>query len=57
MEGKRPGTKWPENGVVKFDNYGTRYRAELDLVIKGIDCTINPGEKVYRQSDVVCMRM
>ena len=50
MEGKRPGTKWPENGVVKFDNYGTRYRAELDLVIKGIDCTINPGEKVYRQS-------
>ena len=31
---------------MKFDNYGTRYRPDLDLVIKGIDCTISPGEKV-----------
>lgn len=46
VEGKRPSAKWPENGVVKFDNYGTRYRPDLDLVIKGIDCTISPGEKV-----------
>ncbi|XP_053393097.1 multidrug resistance-associated protein 1-like isoform X3 [Mercenaria mercenaria] len=43
---KRPSESWPDNGQVKFENYGTRYREGLDLVIKGIDCTVNPGEKV-----------
>lgn len=27
---------WPEHGVVEFDNYQTRYRDGLDLVLKGI---------------------
>ena len=25
----------PENGVIEFDNYATRYREGLDLVLKG----------------------
>jgi len=29
-----------------MENYGTRYREGLDLVVKGIDCSIKPGEKV-----------
>merc|ERR1711936_580852 len=41
-----PGNDWPENGVVKFDNYQTRYREGLDLVLRGIDCTVNSGEKI-----------
>jgi len=31
---------------VEMENYGTRYREGLDLVVKGIDCSIKPGEKV-----------
>ena len=30
-----PPKEWPAYGVVKFDNYQTRYRAGLDLVLKG----------------------
>lgn len=37
---------WPEQGVVKFNNYSTRYREGLDLVVKNIDCNISGGEKV-----------
>ncbi|XP_060581167.1 multidrug resistance-associated protein 1-like isoform X5 [Ruditapes philippinarum] len=46
VEDKRPSENWPEKGEVKFVDYGTRYREGLDLVIKGIDCTVKPGEKV-----------
>ncbi|KAL3875737.1 hypothetical protein ACJMK2_033658 [Sinanodonta woodiana] len=42
----RPDSVWPEYGQVTFEDYGTRYREGLDLVIKGINCTINPGEKM-----------
>jgi len=41
-----PGSEWPEHGVVKFENYQTRYREGLDLVLKGIDCNIGRGEKI-----------
>ena len=30
-----PPKEWPQHGVVKFDNYQTRYRPGLDLVLKG----------------------
>ena len=30
-----PPSEWPQYGVVKFDNYQTRYRQGLDLVLKG----------------------
>jgi len=41
-----PPESWPENGVVKFDNYQTRYREGLDLVLKGVNVNIRSGEKV-----------
>lgn len=38
--------KWPTKGEICFDNYETRYRPGLDLVLKKFTCTINPGDKV-----------
>ncbi|XP_021375006.1 multidrug resistance-associated protein 1-like [Mizuhopecten yessoensis] len=46
IEDKKPDPKWPETGKVTFENYGTRYREGLDLVLKGITCEVQPGEKV-----------
>ena len=37
---------WPENGVVRFEDYQTRYRDGLDLVLKGVNVNIRSGEKV-----------
>ncbi|XP_077999979.1 multidrug resistance-associated protein 1-like [Glandiceps talaboti] len=42
----RPVEGWPQRGQVEFVNYSTRYREGLDLVIKDINLTIKPGEKV-----------
>ncbi|XP_063421679.1 multidrug resistance-associated protein 1-like [Mytilus trossulus] len=43
---KRPPSDWPVSGECKFENYQTRYRAGLDLVIRGITCNIAGGQKV-----------
>lgn len=37
---------WPKKGEIKFDNYSTRYRPGLDLVLKNISISIKPGEKI-----------
>ena len=37
---------WPSKGSIEFRHYQTRYREGLDLVLKGIDLTIEPQEKV-----------
>ncbi|KAK3095411.1 hypothetical protein FSP39_014366 [Pinctada imbricata] len=42
----RPSPSWPETGKVNFVEYTTRYRPGLDLVLRGINCNINDGEKV-----------
>ena len=42
----RPAASWPANGRVVFDNYSTRYRPELDLVLKGINLDIKSQEKI-----------
>ncbi|KAL5020060.1 hypothetical protein ScPMuIL_002952 [Solemya velum] len=44
--GHRPLPHWPFSGTVEFKNYITRYRPGLDLVLRGIKCTISNGEKV-----------
>ncbi|KAB7499300.1 Multidrug resistance-associated protein 1, partial [Armadillidium nasatum] len=46
IKDKKPPKDWPDQGLVEFKNYSTRYREGLDLVIKGIDCKVNPMEKV-----------
>ncbi|XP_071113608.1 multidrug resistance-associated protein 1-like [Haliotis cracherodii] len=43
---QRPDAGWPQQGVVRFLDYSTRYRQGLDLVLKCITCTVNSGEKV-----------
>ncbi|XP_053376083.1 multidrug resistance-associated protein 1-like isoform X1 [Mercenaria mercenaria] len=37
---------WPENGEVDICNYSLRYREGLDLVLKNINVSVKPGEKV-----------
>ena len=46
VEDHRPRESWPEKGEVVFKNYSTRYRPELDLVLKGISMSIKPHEKI-----------
>lgn len=41
-----PGPNWPTQGAIRFDNYSTRYRPELDKVLSDIDCSIGSGEKI-----------
>ncbi|XP_062618978.1 multidrug resistance-associated protein 1-like isoform X2 [Saccostrea cucullata] len=42
----RPPEDWPSQGQVTLTSYSTRYRPNLDLVLKDINVTIKPGEKV-----------
>ncbi|XP_071965517.1 multidrug resistance-associated protein 1-like [Antedon mediterranea] len=42
----RPSDSWPNNGQIIIDNYSTRYRAGLDLVVKGVNVSIKSGEKI-----------
>ncbi|KAL6013885.1 ATP-binding cassette glutathione S-conjugate transporter ycf1, partial [Candidozyma auris] len=42
----RPPKTWPQDGEVVFKNYSTRYRPELDLVLKNINLEIKPHEKI-----------
>jgi ATP-binding cassette, subfamily C (CFTR/MRP), member 1 len=43
---RRPAISWPSQGGVVFENYSTKYRPELDLVLKNISLTFKPHEKV-----------
>nr|XP_031864005.1 uncharacterized protein CI109_000649 [Kwoniella shandongensis]KAA5531077.1 hypothetical protein CI109_000649 [Kwoniella shandongensis] len=42
----RPDEPWPTLGEVSFKSVQMRYRPDLPLVLKGVDFTIRPGEKV-----------
>jgi ATP-binding cassette, subfamily C (CFTR/MRP), member 1 len=42
----RPPISWPAQGGVEFKNYSTRYREGLDLVLKDINLSIKPHEKI-----------
>ncbi|EGW33918.1 uncharacterized protein SPAPADRAFT_148152 [Spathaspora passalidarum NRRL Y-27907] len=41
-----PPPAWPIDGSIKFNDYSTRYRANLDLILKHITMTVKPGEKI-----------
>jgi ATP-binding cassette subfamily C (CFTR/MRP) protein 1 len=42
----RPPISWPSQGGVSFNDYSTRYRPGLDLVLKNINLDIKPNEKI-----------
>ncbi|CAI9737156.1 resistance-associated 1-like [Octopus vulgaris] len=45
-KGAEVDSSWPKTGTIEFNNYKTRYRPGLDLVLRGITCKINSGEKI-----------
>ncbi|KAI1312939.1 multidrug resistance-associated protein [Xylaria venustula] len=45
-EHNRPPSNWPAHGSVEFIGYSTRYRKELDPVLKDVTFKIEPREKV-----------
>ncbi|KAK4192088.1 ABC transporter type 1, transmembrane domain-containing protein [Podospora australis] len=42
----RPPVSWPARGEVEFNNYSTRYREGLDLVLKNVTLDIKSHEKI-----------
>lgn len=43
---RRPAISWPAHGAVSFVDYSTRYRPELDLVLRNINLDIKAQEKI-----------
>ncbi|GIY40685.1 multidrug resistance-associated protein 1 [Caerostris darwini] len=41
----KPDNSWPQEGKINFDHYSTRYREGLELVLKDINCIIEPSER------------
>lgn len=42
----RPKISWPAHGAIEFNDYSTRYRPGLDLVLKNINLSIKAHEKI-----------
>lgn len=41
-----PPKSWPQTGSISFKGYKTRYRPGLELVLRGLSCSVSAGEKV-----------
>lgn len=46
IEDNRPPESWPDKGSVEFTNYSTRYREDLEPVLRNISLKIQAKEKV-----------
>ena len=42
----RPAGNWPSQGAIQFMNYTTRYRPDLEPVLKNLTFGVQPGERV-----------
>jgi len=43
---KTPAASWPSEGQIVIKNLQLRYRPNLPLVLRGIDLTVNAGERI-----------
>ncbi|KAJ2157849.1 hypothetical protein GGF46_004212 [Coemansia sp. RSA 552] len=46
IEDNTPQDVWPEQGLLEFKNYSTRYRDGLDLVLNNLSFRVEPRQKV-----------
>ncbi|KAJ2774929.1 hypothetical protein IWQ57_000607 [Coemansia nantahalensis] len=46
IDDRRPDAQWPAQGALEFRDYSMRYREGLDLVLKGLSFSVQPGQKV-----------
>lgn len=46
IESKRPPKEWPSEGKIEFVDYCLRYKPDAPLVLKHIECKIDPVEKI-----------
>uniref|UniRef100_A0AC35TH94 Multidrug resistance-associated protein lethal(2)03659 n=1 Tax=Rhabditophanes sp. KR3021 TaxID=114890 RepID=A0AC35TH94_9BILA len=46
QKGKMCKSNWPSKGEIKIENYSTRYREGLDLVIKNLSIHIKGGDNI-----------
>lgn len=46
VEKTRPAANWPSQGGVEFINYTTRYRSDLEPVLRNVTFKVAPQEKV-----------
>lgn len=46
IEGNRPPPNWPAVGKVEIHNLQIRYRPDTPLVLRGISCTFEGGDKI-----------
>ncbi|KAF9352349.1 Multidrug resistance-associated protein 1 [Mortierella sp. AD094] len=46
VTGVRLPQNWPQQGLVVFKHYSARYRVGLDLAVKDVSFTVEPGQKI-----------
>lgn len=46
IESSRPPKGWPSQGDIRFEHYSTRYRPELQLILKDVNLHIKAREKI-----------
>ncbi|KAJ3186378.1 hypothetical protein HDU85_007818 [Gaertneriomyces sp. JEL0708] len=45
-DGQSPPVNWPASGEIEFRNYSTRYKPDMDFVLKDLSFTIPAGTKL-----------